>query len=1136
MEEDVQIDFLLKASEEMMIGAAVDRTSVESSQQNVLESEYFQQSFTVSPENNNLISDYNDEVQELIDHHIVSYVAKEPKKHLVQLHSLSTDDSEESCDENNSDDEFNFLNDINLHNKEYSEGILEQQNKSSKNTQKKNTASITRELSYALQLIEKRGVLLRNLEKVLKEKQLKIHKATEDIRDKISLSSGLVRCAKLSSPNPSRNFFKSFGAPYIKTVDGFRPSLNQDHLLKLQTDQTELVYVEKPSYWTKDHRQKILEAIKKTLVEEKTVKLNSQLNKLKTIIKKSPLSKTNVSLKTQFSECKEKLCSLGNKSLGKLISEENPDRKYDWMKYSISLFDGNHSADECQRYWEVYLKPSINKSKWTDEEDSKLLSIAEEMQYQDWDTIARKLLTNRSAYQCFAHFQTRLNTSHNYTKGKWTKEEDEKLLNAIDRTKIGNFIPWTKVANHVSERNPTQVYNRFKKCLDPNLAKGRFTRAEDILVVAGVEVFGCNYKELSSLLTNRIPSQIRERYETYLLPKTRRIGSWTINEDTKLMKLVDKYGLGNWSAVSKEMKTRTRTQIRHRYRIIKRQLASKPSLTISQLNRRDVHVIDKRLKRTEQYVQKIKEEIEQVEKAFNLTKIEKDTFRIEKLKELRDKVLSNASHLKKPKVKVTTVRSTETTNLLEFFKHDQIDTAMCSKIESITNCEDYLQQVVFLAKNCGHELQLPEDESEILSNPRLSSDIKTILLQNSCGNSLSTTFPCSMDATITPEINTFESSIDYVPPVTDTTLMVNQWCFSPPIDIKRLNFSELFKQTVFDYSWGMHKDIWNSKIKRSLQPDHFYICESTLPDVEDKQYCLPPSQLTALGLKSVLLSKSRLKNDSIKEENVEELKGNKMPRSPEVNVLLDQFQDTLSILFTWPRVLSFTSVTSIPIIKNSLKKPCVNQITNLGKKSIISYQSIQQNTTTSPKKKQSEVKRKKSNFEQHLRHVRQARQIKKGAKSVRKMKIEDLLPHRKQDFNKCLPLATDVNKYVRKKNSIVANNNKKVIKIIRDPMPNIYTTKSRQHSVTEKNGNENTNSVEHCLEDVNICVGRMKANSTANNNKRDDNVDSSPDKGSKEMGMSNLFGSSKSSKQSVIEKSGIEDTNSVEHCLELPEL
>jgi hypothetical protein len=64
--------------------------------------------------------------------------------------------------------------------------------------------------------------------------------------------------------------------------------------------------------------------------------------------------------------------------------------------------------------------------------------------------------------------------AHTIRKGTWSKEEDAKLLDAVD--KYG--FRWSKVAKAVGSRNGDQVFKRWGDCLDPRIDKSPWTAAE----------------------------------------------------------------------------------------------------------------------------------------------------------------------------------------------------------------------------------------------------------------------------------------------------------------------------------------------------------------------------------------------------------------------------------------------------------------------------------------------------------------------------------------------------------------------------------------------------------------------------------------------------------------------------------
>jgi hypothetical protein len=99
----------------------------------------------------------------------------------------------------------------------------------------------------------------------------------------------------------------------------------------------------------------------------------------------------------------------------------------------------------------------------------------------------------------------------------WTDFEDQLLLRAVSRWGTND---WTRIAHMIGNgRSRSQCSQRWFRCIDPRIRKGR----------------------------------------------------WEPEEDEVLLAIVEKYEPKNWVHISREMKTRTDVQCRHRYLLIMRQ-------------------------------------------------------------------------------------------------------------------------------------------------------------------------------------------------------------------------------------------------------------------------------------------------------------------------------------------------------------------------------------------------------------------------------------------------------------------------------------------------------------------------------------------------------------------------------------
>ncbi|KAK0656218.1 Homeodomain-like protein, partial [Cercophora newfieldiana] len=99
--------------------------------------------------------------------------------------------------------------------------------------------------------------------------------------------------------------------------------------------------------------------------------------------------------------------------------------------------------------------------------------------------------------------------AHTIRKGTWTKEEDEKLLQAVD--KYG--ARWSKVAVVVGSRNGDQCWKRWYDCLDPRIDKSPWTADEDARLLHEVATHGRNWSEIvNKHFPNRTSLSAKNRY------------------------------------------------------------------------------------------------------------------------------------------------------------------------------------------------------------------------------------------------------------------------------------------------------------------------------------------------------------------------------------------------------------------------------------------------------------------------------------------------------------------------------------------------------------------------------------------------------------------------------------------------
>lgn len=236
--------------------------------------------------------------------------------------------------------------------------------------------------------------------------------------------------------------------------------------------------------------------------------------------------------------------------------------------------------------WYGYLMPSINRSQWNLTEEDELLNAVNRYSVQNWPAIAQ-LLNRRSPYQCFVHYHAVLSEKNIAKNVKWTKEEDAHLIEMVEKYRIGEIIPWTKILESMPGRYKAQIYNRYMFSLNPSIKRDRFSVEEDCIIMAAVEENGTNFQNFPvHLLPGRNFVQIRNRYNN-VLRHNGKVQHWTLDDDQKLIDLVEKYDNNkDWARIADEIQVHSRLSCRSRYNTIVRYLQQHPNATIADVPRR----------------------------------------------------------------------------------------------------------------------------------------------------------------------------------------------------------------------------------------------------------------------------------------------------------------------------------------------------------------------------------------------------------------------------------------------------------------------------------------------------------------------------------------------------------------------
>ena len=69
---------------------------------------------------------------------------------------------------------------------------------------------------------------------------------------------------------------------------------------------------------------------------------------------------------------------------------------------------------------------------------------------------------------------------------KWSKEEDEKLINIVQENNEKN---WKQIASYFSKKNSLQCFSRYRR-IKPGIKKGFWKKEEDDLILSLIEIYG----------------------------------------------------------------------------------------------------------------------------------------------------------------------------------------------------------------------------------------------------------------------------------------------------------------------------------------------------------------------------------------------------------------------------------------------------------------------------------------------------------------------------------------------------------------------------------------------------------------------------------------------------------------------
>ena len=282
----------------------------------------------------------------------------------------------------------------------------------------------------------------------------------------------------------SRKALSVFVSPYFKDKDIYFPPPNLDTITKKHSFELD-VWIDYPKKFSAEERIKLKGFVREDAIRMRSSKLKQEMERLKNqFVRLTGEDPEKEEIADQLSQYEDKLRAIETLPEEELFADRFED--YDWAKISATDFRGSRGPRVCQLQWQNIVHPAVNTSSFSPDEDKLLRKLAEALNSQDWDSIAKEMETGRTAIACFVRYMTRHNIVVN--NRRWEKTEDDRLRRLVAHCRLNKYVPWQKVAYFMERRTKDQCYQRFVFSLRDNIRKGPYSEAEDMLLVMGEKV------------------------------------------------------------------------------------------------------------------------------------------------------------------------------------------------------------------------------------------------------------------------------------------------------------------------------------------------------------------------------------------------------------------------------------------------------------------------------------------------------------------------------------------------------------------------------------------------------------------------------------------------------------------------
>lgn len=125
-------------------------------------------------------------------------------------------------------------------------------------------------------------------------------------------------------------------------------------------------------------------------------------------------------------------------------------------------------------------------------------------------TLLTDLQSFKPIYEISIQPQSQEPKPRNALKSKFTLEEDQKLIELATKSTSRN---WNMIAQQLGTRNARQCRERWNNYLNPNLRNDPWTEEEDRLLLEKSAIYGTHWNKISKSFRCRSDNSIRNRYQ-----------------------------------------------------------------------------------------------------------------------------------------------------------------------------------------------------------------------------------------------------------------------------------------------------------------------------------------------------------------------------------------------------------------------------------------------------------------------------------------------------------------------------------------------------------------------------------------------------------------------------------------------